>query len=626
MIVLTALQFTQSQGISAVFYWDPNGDTTHDAGAGGVFWDTSSAQWNSSATPGSGTTGAWNSSPTNTDTAIFDNQGLGAAGWISLGTDLSAGALVFKSNTGLDFDGSNIISYGNTLKLTGSSITLGASNNSSPVTATIATALAGSNGIVLTSAGLNSNQGGKLVLANTSTSLPNTLTGGITIGNNTTLSAVVTSTDSSIAGYGSNPLGTNNVTLQNGGTLEINASSNVGSGLSVRTFNIASSPTGDTSRIDFTKLATGVTLPNSSSGSPFTVTGNSLSNEAFSSYTRSAGLDGNGSFTSIQYLDDSSTTTTATNYAVQYVGKLKVGTSGAYSFYTSSDDGSRVFIDGVLILNNDGGKGSIDLKSAPIPLTAGYHDIRIDYVQGTGGAAENLGWSSTTPGADVGPTRTVISGATNLYLAESNSATGASNAIKLGNNIQVTGNSAINLLADRNLYTQVELGGLTLNSGKTITVTSLDSAGSSVDSNGFVYGAGKTVRFAGSSVFGNGAGTVTLNSIPNVTFDGVVSDGGNNMNIVWNNSGNLIFSQTAAANALGVGTTLNMTGSSTQSISSSTSVGSSTVILSTVGASPTPAPALGSYVTGTGIPDGTRVIAVTADQRNRNSNDHSHCA
>ena len=295
-----------------------------------------------------------------------------------------------------------------------------------------------------------------------------------------------------------------------------------------------------------------------------------------------------------------------------------MGTSGAYSFYSSSDDGSRLFIDGVLILNNDGGKGSIDLKSAPISLTAGYHDIRVDYVQGTGSAAENLGWSSTTPGADVGPTRTVISGANNLYLAESNSATGASNAIKLGNNIQVTGNSAINLLADRNLYTQVELGGLTLNTGKTLTVTSLDSAGSSVDSNGFVYGAGKTVRFAGSSVFGNGLGTVTINSIPNVTFDGLVSDGGNNMNILWNNSGNLIFSQTAAANALGVGTTLNMTGSSTQSISSSTSVGSSTVILSTVGASPTPAPVLGSYVTGTGIPDGTRVITVTADQRNGN--------
>ena len=61
--------------------------------------------------------------------------------------------------------------------------------------------------------------------------------------------------------------------------------------------------------------------------------------------------------------------------------------AGATTFYTTSDDGSALYIDGVLVVNNDFLHGPTEL-SGTITLTAGTHAIEIRYFES--GASEVL--------------------------------------------------------------------------------------------------------------------------------------------------------------------------------------------------------------------------------------------
>ncbi len=74
-------------------------------------------------------------------------------------------------------------------------------------------------------------------------------------------------------------------------------------------------------------------------------------------------------------------------YAITYDGHIKVPVTGNYTFYTSSDDGSNLYIDGTgtsnLVVNNDGLHGAVE-KSGTVNLTAGVHAIRVAYFQNGG--------------------------------------------------------------------------------------------------------------------------------------------------------------------------------------------------------------------------------------------------
>jgi subtilisin family serine protease len=75
----------------------------------------------------------------------------------------------------------------------------------------------------------------------------------------------------------------------------------------------------------------------------------------------------------------------STHYAVQWLGEILIETSGTYTFFTESDDGSQLLIDGVQVVDNSGGH-SMRERSGTIDLDAGYHDFQIDYWNGVGGA------------------------------------------------------------------------------------------------------------------------------------------------------------------------------------------------------------------------------------------------
>lgn len=68
-------------------------------------------------------------------------------------------------------------------------------------------------------------------------------------------------------------------------------------------------------------------------------------------------------------------------FALNIRFKLNVPVTGDYEFALNSDDGSRLFIDGHEVIDNDGQHGEIQ-KSAVVALTAGMHEVRLPYFQG----------------------------------------------------------------------------------------------------------------------------------------------------------------------------------------------------------------------------------------------------
>lgn len=69
-----------------------------------------------------------------------------------------------------------------------------------------------------------------------------------------------------------------------------------------------------------------------------------------------------------------------TQFGVEYKGYIDIPSDGQYTFYTTSDDGSMLYIDDQLVVNNDGLHGAIE-KSGTIGLKAGKHAISVSFFQ-----------------------------------------------------------------------------------------------------------------------------------------------------------------------------------------------------------------------------------------------------
>lgn len=174
--------------------------------------------------------------------------------------------------------------------------------------------------------------------------------------------------------------------------------------------------------------------------------------------------------------DESTANTNIAQFAAQFTGMINIPTAGPQTFAILSDDGSRLFIDGVLVLENDGGQGGTTPLSTTLNLAAGYHDIRLEYIQGTGGANVRL----FTP---FGPS------IRNLFV---------SNPVTLGNEVNVASDSAIDVTGGA--FSQAKFGALTFAPGTALTVN-----GES----------GKTVNFA--STTASSPGVLTIGGTANTS-------------------------------------------------------------------------------------------------------------
>ncbi len=86
--------------------------------------------------------------------------------------------------------------------------------------------------------------------------------------------------------------------------------------------------------------------------------------------------------------------TTQENFAIDYQGFITITSDDVYTFYLSSDDGSRLYINEEIIIDHDG-LHSASVKKADIALGKGLHAIRISFFEKTGGNTLELEWSST---------------------------------------------------------------------------------------------------------------------------------------------------------------------------------------------------------------------------------------
>ncbi len=75
-----------------------------------------------------------------------------------------------------------------------------------------------------------------------------------------------------------------------------------------------------------------------------------------------------------------------------YEGYIKIETAGDYTFYTSSDDGSKLYINGEEVVNNDGVHGTIE-RNGTRRLAPGYLPIRLSYFQGMYGQSLTVSYS-----------------------------------------------------------------------------------------------------------------------------------------------------------------------------------------------------------------------------------------
>lgn len=91
-------------------------------------------------------------------------------------------------------------------------------------------------------------------------------------------------------------------------------------------------------------------------------------------------------------------TMSLTNYSVEWDGFIQPAESGLYRLYATTDDGLRLWVDGVNYVNDWTSRAAKTYIVSFNWKTNGPHSIRYQYYQNTGGAIAQLGW--VVPGSN----------------------------------------------------------------------------------------------------------------------------------------------------------------------------------------------------------------------------------
>ncbi|MFN0069426.1 MAG: c-type cytochrome [Limisphaerales bacterium] len=92
----------------------------------------------------------------------------------------------------------------------------------------------------------------------------------------------------------------------------------------------------------------------------------------------------------------------ADHVALRFTGHLEAPADGEYTFWTVSDDGSQLYLDGRLVVDNAGEHGAVE-KSGKVTLKAGRHPLRVTWFENAGGEELAVSWSGPGFGREVIP-------------------------------------------------------------------------------------------------------------------------------------------------------------------------------------------------------------------------------
>lgn len=94
----------------------------------------------------------------------------------------------------------------------------------------------------------------------------------------------------------------------------------------------------------------------------------------------------------------------ADTFSVRWTGQVQAPTTDRYTFYTQSDNGVRLWVNGVLLIDN-WTSHSVTTDTGSISLTAGQrYAIRLEMYDNMGWATARLGWSTSSTPVEVVPT------------------------------------------------------------------------------------------------------------------------------------------------------------------------------------------------------------------------------
>jgi len=90
------------------------------------------------------------------------------------------------------------------------------------------------------------------------------------------------------------------------------------------------------------------------------------------------------------------------HFYVRWTGRIRAPKDATYTFFTESDDGSRLWIDGKVVVDN-GGVHPMEEKSGEIELKAGEHDIKVELFENDGEVGCKLSWESSGSAKEILP-------------------------------------------------------------------------------------------------------------------------------------------------------------------------------------------------------------------------------
>ncbi len=485
---------------AATLYWDQNGTPL---GSGGPTptgtWSTAAADWNTDLSGGSGTIAVW----ANSTSSIADfSAGADATGSyaVTISGTVQTGGIVFE-------DGS--VAIGGTatpiLELNGSGISILASSGTDSISAPITL------------------QAAQTWTNNSASTF--TVTGAITNSSNTlTISGAGNTTISGVLGSGASPTG--GLTMAGSGTLTLN-------GAAVNAYTGATTVNGGTLLLDFSNLASGTNLINSSStlalgGGVFQInakssgsTAQTLGNETVNAGGGQILVNPNGGTGTTLTLG--TITDTAAGGSL-LIGEAASAGTGTLTITTQSPKDATGIYGGRVVFTSDGGTtvdwATTASSSSPYMLSAysGYTAMAAGAVTDTlndrltaglalSGAQTHNSLKIENPAAS----QSLALGANNLTLTNGGLLATGTNAFTISNSTGVltAGNSSgsYDLIVQ-----QYNTGGLTItaniaNNGS--NATSLTKAGG-----GSLTLSGATNTYSGGTYVNNGTLAVSLSSAP----------------------------------------------------------------------------------------------------------------
>jgi len=84
-------------------------------------------------------------------------------------------------------------------------------------------------------------------------------------------------------------------------------------------------------------------------------------------------------------------------YGIVFEGYIAVPEDGVYTFYTSSDDGTKLYIGDEEIVDNDGSHSTRE-RSGQVVLKRGTHAFRLHYFEDHGGETLGVMWDGPSFG------------------------------------------------------------------------------------------------------------------------------------------------------------------------------------------------------------------------------------